>query len=154
MRDLRLLDAYRIVIPGFGAIPPEALAIVGTFRVPHRPTGASLLVIASAAEGWDHVSVSLPNRCPNWPEMSRIKDLFFRDDEVAMQLHVPAADHINNHPHCLHLWRPHDAEIPRPPGALVGAKDLSPEQVGAMSTAQRRAVREATAETFFNGSAR
>ena len=149
MRDLRLLDAFRIVIPGFGVIPPEARAIIGTFRIPHRPTNASLLVIASAAEGWDHVSVSLPNRCPNWPEMCRVKALFFRDDETAMQLHVPASDHVNNHPHCLDLWRPHSAAIPRPPDALVGVKDLAPDEVRTMSTAQRMAVRQSAAETFF-----
>ena len=27
---------------------------------------------------------------------------------------------LDCHPHCLHLWRPLDAEIPRPPGWMVG----------------------------------
>jgi len=71
---------------------------------------------------WDHVSVSRANRCPNWPEMEHVKRLFFQDTETAMQLHVPAADHINNHPYCLHLWRPHGVEIPRPPAIFVGVK--------------------------------
>jgi len=64
-------------------------------------------VMASAGMGWDHVSISRQNRCPNWPEMEHIKRLFFRDDETAMQLHVPPSDHISIHPYCLHLWRPH-----------------------------------------------
>lgn len=91
----------------------------GVFLVP-SPTGShELRVIASNGEGWDHVSVSLPNRCPNWPEMEHVKRLFFRDTETAMQLHVGTADHINIHPHCLHIWRPHKEAIPLPPKEFV-----------------------------------
>lgn len=84
--------------------------------------GVSLRVIASWGMGWDHVSVSLPNRCPSWDEMSWIKSLFFEPTECVMQLHVPDAEHINNHPFCLHLWRPQGVEIPTPPSILVGIK--------------------------------
>jgi hypothetical protein len=79
-----------------------------------------MVVIASAEGGWDHVSVSRKNRCPNWQEMEHIARLFFRDHEEAMQLHVPASDHVNMHPNCLHWWRPTDCEIPRPPAIFVG----------------------------------
>ena len=44
----------------------------------------------------------------------------FWPDEAAMQLHVPASDHINCHPYCLHWWRPIGQEIPRPPSWMVG----------------------------------
>ena len=91
----------------------------GAFKVPHRPTNVVLHVIMSTGFGWDHVSVSLKNRCPNWPEMEHVKRVFFRDDETAMQLHVPPAEHINHHPYTLHLWRPLEAEIQRPPGWMV-----------------------------------
>lgn len=86
----------------------------GAFRL------GDLLVIASWVEGWDHVSVSRRDRCPTWEEMERVKRAFFRDDETAMQLHVPPRDHINIHPYCLHLWRPHGAPIPMPPKEMVG----------------------------------
>jgi hypothetical protein len=79
-----------------------------------------LRVIASNGLGWDHVSVSLPYRTPTWAEMELVKRAFFRDHETALQYHVPSADHINYHPYCLHLWRPHHAAIPRPPAKLVG----------------------------------
>jgi len=52
--------------------------------------------------------------------MAYIKKLFFRDDETAMELHVPASDHISDHDNCLHLWRPQEVEIPRPPSWMVG----------------------------------
>lgn len=78
-----------------------------------------LAVIASWEGGWDHVSVSRRDRTPTWGEMETIKRLFFADDETAMQLHVPVSDHINNHPYCLHLWRPHGETIPMPPKWMV-----------------------------------
>jgi hypothetical protein len=73
-----------------------------------------LRVVASNGMGWDHVSVSRIDRIPTWEEMEFVKRLFFEDNEIAMQLHVPASDHINIHPYCLHLWRPQNKEIPMP----------------------------------------
>jgi hypothetical protein len=78
-----------------------------------------LHIIASWGGGWDHVSVSLHDRCPTWDEMERVKRAFFLDGETAMQLHVPVKDHINVHPYCLHLWRPHEGSIPLPPKWMV-----------------------------------
>ena len=92
----------------------------GAFWVPSFKDGKRMRVIASAGAGWEHVSVSRRDRVPNWYEMEYIKRLFFKPDEVAMQLHVPSQDHISIHPNCLHLWRPMDTEIPRPPAWMVG----------------------------------
>ena len=118
MRNLRLLDASRITHPILG----DGDETCGAFIISSPIDGQALRCIVSSGMGWDHVSVSRSSRCPNWPEMDFVKHRFFKDDEVAMQLHVPASDHINNHPYCLHLWRPHDAEIPRPPAIMVGVK--------------------------------
>lgn len=121
MRNLHLLDAYRETGPEivrlWGFVGDETC---GMFHVPSPIDRAPLCIIASSGGGWDHVSVSRQNRCPNWPEMEHVKRLFFKDDETAMQLHVPPSDHISIHPYCLHLWRPHDTEIPRPPSWMVG----------------------------------
>lgn len=78
-----------------------------------------LNIVASWGLGWDHVSVSRPDRCPTWEEMDRVKRAFFHPWEVAYQLHPAVADHINCHPFCLHLWRPQHAEIPLPPKVMV-----------------------------------
>lgn len=76
-------------------------------------------VIASIGLDWDHVSVSLSMRCPTWREMEYVRSLFFEDHECAVQYSAPRAKHINNHPYCLHLWRPQRAEIPMPPMICV-----------------------------------
>lgn len=76
-------------------------------------------VIASSGDGWDHVSVACEDRIPSWLLMEAVKRLFFKDDETAMQLHVPPKEHINDNPNVLHLWRPTDVPIPRPPAIMV-----------------------------------
>ena len=124
MRDLRTLDQYRDcspwVIAQYGNSGDETC---GVFMVLSPIDTAEMAVVASSDGGWDHVSVSRRNRCPNWPEMEFTKRLFFRDDETAMQLHVTPAEHINFHSTCLHLWRPQDGEILLPPGWMVAMGD-------------------------------
>ena len=99
------------------------------FLIPHAKTGVKLRAMACADEvsraehgqayAWDHVSVSLPNRIPNWTEMAFVKSVFWDDHEIVMQLHVPVADHRNLHPNCLHLWKPLNEPIPMPPADMV-----------------------------------
>jgi hypothetical protein len=122
MRDLTQLDHCRQrdgrILEIYGSYGDDGN---GVFNIHCPSSGRSAQCIASNGEGWDHVSVSISNRCPNWFEMEHIKLLFFKDDETAMQLHVPPVDHINKHPNCLHLWRPNDGrDIPRPPPEFVG----------------------------------
>jgi hypothetical protein len=69
--------------------------------------------------GWDHISISTPTRTPMWHEMETIKRIFFKDNECAMQLHVPVERHINCHPFVLHIWRPQREKIPLPPSIMV-----------------------------------
>jgi hypothetical protein len=71
---------------------------------------------------WDHVSVSLPDRCPTWNEMCYIKELFWGDDTTVIQYHPPKKEYINNHPYCLHLWRNNKEEIKTPLSIHVGIK--------------------------------
>jgi hypothetical protein len=86
------------------------------------PCGAELSIIAAGGDetGWEHVSVSISRRPPNWQEMCFVKRLFWRPDETVMQLHPPESEYINVHPYCLHLWKPTNVPIPMPPSVLVG----------------------------------
>ena len=82
--------------------------------------GQTLFVIASDMMGWEHVSVSRSDRCPTWEEMCQIKAMFWDAEDIVLQFHPRESDYVNNHPNCLHLFRPIDAEIPTPPSILVG----------------------------------
>lgn len=123
MRDLTIFDRFRMRDPKtlkhFGWAGDGTC---GAFQIRTPDSKRSLRIIASSGEGWDHVSVSKEKKCPTWPEMEFIKRLFFKDDETVMQLHVPIEAHINDHPYCLHLWRPKERDIPKPPGWMVGGK--------------------------------
>ena len=117
MRNLHehAVNQWRMRLPNM----PLGDDTCGAFMVPNG-NGQNLRVIAASGMGWDHVSVSLQDRCPTWDEMELVKRLFFKPTETAMQLHVPPSEHVNVHPHCLHLWRPLRGEIPRPPSIMVG----------------------------------
>lgn len=112
MRALSYLDQYRI--PFRGAYGDERN---GAFRL--RIKGEEWTVIASSEFGWEHVSISHTRKMPSWAVMCALKDLFFAEDEVVMQLHPAKRDYVNHHPYCLHLWRPVKATIPLPPRDLV-----------------------------------
>jgi hypothetical protein len=102
----------------------------GHFLVP-GPDGNKLFCVVSDGCGWDHVSVSVrsnvigatkPPRLPTWAEMEHVKRLFFRDDEVAVQIHPTKASYVNNE-EVLHLWRSQDVAHPLPPIGMVGVRE-------------------------------
>lgn len=83
----------------------------------------SLKVVFSFGEGWDHVSVShSKSRPPSWEEMCMVKDMFFHKDETVIQYHPAEKDYINNHPYCLHMWKPQNETLPTPPTWMIGVK--------------------------------
>jgi hypothetical protein len=84
-----------------------------------------LNVIASEGMGWQHVSVSRVDRCPTWEEMCQVKDIFWDDTDCVVQYHPPKSNYVNNHPYCLHLWRPIGIELPRPDSIFVGYAGMS-----------------------------
>ncbi len=77
----------------------------GAFMIMSAKTKRILNIIASDGEGWEHVSVSLNNRNPNWDEMNFVKNMFWCEDDLVVQFHPPKSVYINTHPFCLHLWR-------------------------------------------------
>lgn len=119
------LESGRVISGQFASDP--SWGPYGKFFV-QGPCGESLTIIASGADlpesnGWEHVSISTRRRPPNWAEMCFVKDLFWSADECVIQFHPPRSEYVNNHPHCLHLWRPADGHVRLPPSILVGFKD-------------------------------
>lgn len=115
----------------------------GFFIIPH--SNISLYYIQCQVSDdmeWQHVSVSLikdiglgnkrkftmVKRCPTWEEMCYIKSVFWDDEDSVMQLHPPKSQWVNNHPYCLHLWKPIETEIPLPLQIMVGHKELNKQE--------------------------
>ena len=97
--------------------------LIDTFKL--RINGTFVNVIASRGMGWEHVSVSQPSKTPSWEIMAKVKEMFFEEEEVVIQYHPKKSEYINNHKHCLHLWRPIDKEIITPPTWMIGFKELN-----------------------------
>lgn len=70
--------------------------------------------------GFEHLSVSTPTKTPTWEQMCFMKEIFWRDDEVCMQLHPKKEDYVNNMEYCLHIWKPIERAIPMPPSIMLG----------------------------------
>lgn len=111
IKELETIPRLQILVRGQDGVK--------AFANPAASKGANLHVIASWGGGWDHVSVSLPNRCPTWDEMAAVKNMFFRPNETAIEYHPAELNYVNQHPYCLHIWKPQNEEIPQPPMIFV-----------------------------------
>lgn len=91
----------------------------GAFLVPLE--GEMWQVILADGMGWRHLSITNGQRhqLPSWNIMCRIKELFWGDDEWAVQYHPPKGDYINDHPFVLHLWQSLNDPMPTPPVFMV-----------------------------------
>lgn len=107
---------------------------VFSFR-PHPHILLITIVDSGEMTGWEHVSVVAHDRKkvrgkwmsrprpPTWPEMCIVKDAFWSRDECVVQFHPRENEYVNNHQHCLHLWRHRENAFPTPPPVLVGFND-------------------------------
>lgn len=91
-------------------------------------SGKRYFIIFTASFGWEHLSVSTPSKTPSWDVMCKLKDVFWNEDEVCMQLHPAKSDYVNMHEHCLHIWKPINEVVPTPPSIMVGFKDVDSKQ--------------------------
>ena len=76
-----------------------------TLRNGHRGT----FVMGRDEGGMEHVSVQLQRKLPTWEEMCEIKDIFWEDEEMVVQIHPKKSEYVNI-TDALHLWRPKDGD--------------------------------------------
>jgi hypothetical protein len=112
MRDLNYLNDKRIAIQGDLGDSKN-----GAFLI--KIKGEKYYIIASNGGDWEHVSVSHKHKVPSWKIMCAVKEMFFEDNEVVMQLHPTKENYININENVLHLWKPVGQEIPTPPIEFV-----------------------------------
>ncbi len=91
----------------------------GKVKVINNPEKALHFIFSNGC-GFEHLSVSTPLKTPTWEQMCKMKDIFWNEDEVCMQLHPKKEDYVDNMRYCLHIWKPIDKEIPTPPSIMVG----------------------------------
>ena len=109
-------ERCRILHPAIGEFGDK---YNGFFIFPDAPHNQPLFTQASNGQGWEHVSVSTKGgRLPNWIEMCYVKELFWAEEDCAVQYHVPKSQHRDSYP-ALHLWRPNGVELPMPDPDMV-----------------------------------
>lgn len=118
-----ILEKARVTQGPFGSSAADGFN--GLFQI--LINGLPVKIIASDGMGWEHVSVSIHNSrmTPSWEVMCKVKNLFWGEDVWVCQFHPAKADYVNNHPGCLHLWRPTEVELPKPDSIMVGLKALN-----------------------------
>lgn len=95
----------------------------GHFFIPYHTK--FIFCIVSDQLGWEHVSMRIVDKrfkhtwMPDYRAMQTVKEFFWDDDECVVQYFPAKADHINDHPKVLHLWKPTEVEFPMPPKVLV-----------------------------------
>lgn len=117
-------NEYRLKTPGHPLSSTDDDGNNGAFFVPFD--SYEFTVIASDGMGWEHVSISLKNRCPNWKEMCHMKNLFWDKQDCVVQYHPSESEYVNNHEYTLHLWRSSKEKFPMPDSILIGFKDHEP----------------------------
>lgn len=112
MKELLTLPHRDYTLEKELGIIPAFRSFYGIFDI---PTSTNIChVIASSHMGWEHISISLPDRCPNFSEMVEVKDFFFNPGEIAFQIHPSQENYVNFHERCLHIWRPSNTNVPVP----------------------------------------
>jgi hypothetical protein len=111
----RAIERFRIIKGAMAST--ELYGNNGAFMIKYK--SRTYKVVISDQLGWDHVSVSLPNRIPTWKEMCIIKDIFFEDTEIVVQYHPAKENYINDSEYVLHMWRCQDKPMPMPPLMFV-----------------------------------
>ena len=96
------------VLPPAWSREPDHRLVIGTMAA-HFRSHWHMDVLVSIDEMDDarilHVSVTHKTRLPSWAELVEVKDLFIGRDVEAVQILPPAAEYVNLHRNCLHLWR-------------------------------------------------
>ena len=101
---------------------PKSECIIGGFTIEPK-TNKRLNFKFTKANDWEHLSVSMPNKCPSWEQMCFMKEQFWEDNEACVEYHPKKEDYVNNHNYCLHIWRPYNVELPIPPSIMVGIRN-------------------------------
>jgi len=125
MRNNLDLNQYRIRRGELSS--PDSYGMAGAFLIPIGLKRRAVVVSCNGdiGTGWEHVSVHIISgkkkhqETPTWNDMCYIKNMFWSDDEIAIQIHPKKTDYINVHNHTLHLWRSLNQELLTPPNLLV-----------------------------------
>ena len=99
-----------IVVDDAMCIPDKR--IMGSFRFSNGDFASFICAWNEGGSGLDHVSVApyKKNRIPTWEQMCQVKEVCFKDEEEAYEIHPPKSEYVNLKDNCLHLWARSDGK--------------------------------------------
>ncbi len=110
MRDLQeikleLNKRKMDILKANGVLPKER----SEFYFPMEDKFGYVSAINFLGDDWEHVMFNgfWLNRCPTYEEMAHLKDIFWKENEIAIQVHPKKSEYVNNcgYEYNLHLWR-------------------------------------------------
>lgn len=107
-KDLRLADRRLLRCTEHWRTPPPESQDGFRYQGPQRLT---VIVTLDPTPAWGpllHLSASYPDHDPDWATLRALKDAFLGDRD-GMLILPKAADYVNVHPHCFHLWETPEA---------------------------------------------
>jgi hypothetical protein len=95
---------------GWRPCAPDPRIPFEMFEQPLRGLKVARTVETYEGQRWLHVSLSRRSQLPSYEDMKLVKHAFIGDDRAAYQVFARAAEHVNVHEFCLHLWCPLDRD--------------------------------------------
>lgn len=75
------------------------------FLIPTVTKKASISALNFPDDDFEHVMLNPKHRLPTYEEMVLLKDIFWEQNEVAIQVHPAKSQYVNIAMYTLHLWR-------------------------------------------------
>ena len=113
-----LRDTPNLMITRVEQFPNGTFFGLGYVEWPGGFKGSVVFGHNEGGKGMDHVSVSHNNghRLPTWDDMCRLKRMFFKPEEMVVQIHPREAEYFHGfegRENVLHLWAPADGDFAR-----------------------------------------
>lgn len=106
MKDLQTIrlehnTVQEAIIRGIGITSSQR----SEFLIPTITANATISAINFKDDDFEHVMLNPKHRLPTYEEMVSLKDIFWEQEEVAMQVHPAKSQYVNIEKYTLHLWR-------------------------------------------------
>lgn len=133
MRDLTKIEGHNLLMESFyrAKVDPN---IRSDFKFTiNGKEKVRVAAVCNKDEGWEHVLYGHDEieRLPEWPEMVELKEMFWENNDIVIQVHPRRQDYVNDVPNVLHLWKktgytPDLTLIYRITGELLSERDRTP----------------------------
>ena len=107
---------------------PEPFGPDGWRMLRHGGGSSVIVSVAQHDDGaeWLHASIAHADHTPSYDDMTQLYQAVWRGQGWAYQVFAPTSEHVNIHPHALHLWGRLDGSpvLPEFAGTIAGMRSI------------------------------